>query len=233
MALTDILRQRVQQAQQTLQLDCGELGVLTVEALTLRECALLSAGSEPDRSILYAACRELQRTGETLQQEGRVFRPEDITLHISDEEAALAAQAILALSGWGAAPPAEKKPVPETTAVDLTEQPAAAERPPSGSAPDLLLTDVSAPSSDFSGSGISSRPMAVDSLPNLPLQSATKAHSPMTQRGLSRSEESASAEVLLPRTPADTFVIPEQRNPAADSFARALLAGLKRAAAVR
>lgn len=109
MALTDILRQRVDRARRTAAVDCGSLGLLTVEALPLRECALLSAGPDPDRSLLYAACRELQGSGEILRQEGRVFRPEEILQHISDGEAASAAQAVLELSGWTSPAAGDKK----------------------------------------------------------------------------------------------------------------------------
>lgn len=95
MALTDILRDRAARKGGTAQVDCGELGRLTVEALSPADCARLS----DSRSLLYAACRELQMAGETLRSEGKLFRPDEITAYLSDEEAAAAARAVLALSG--------------------------------------------------------------------------------------------------------------------------------------
>ena len=41
MALADILRERVSRRGSTAQVDCGELGTVTVEALSPRECAAL------------------------------------------------------------------------------------------------------------------------------------------------------------------------------------------------
>jgi len=95
MALTDILRQRTARKGGTAQVDCGELGLLTVEALSPADCAGLS----DSRALLYAACRELQRAGETLRSEGSLFRPDEITAYLTDDETDAAARTILELSG--------------------------------------------------------------------------------------------------------------------------------------
>lgn len=104
MALLDTLRGRAARKGGTAQVPCGALGTLTVEALSLAECARL--GGNP-RSLFYAACRELQSAGEALRKEGLVFRPDEIMESVTEEEARLAAQAILALSGVSA-PAAEE-----------------------------------------------------------------------------------------------------------------------------
>ena len=41
MALADVLRERASRRGSTAQVDCGELGTVTVEALSPRECAAL------------------------------------------------------------------------------------------------------------------------------------------------------------------------------------------------
>ena len=96
MALTDILRDRAARKGGTAQVDCGELGVLTVEALSPADCVRLTGDS---RGLLYAACRELQTAGETLRSEGKLFRPDEITAYLTDDEADVAARTVLELSG--------------------------------------------------------------------------------------------------------------------------------------
>lgn len=96
MALTDILRDRAARKGGTAQVDCGELGRLTVEALPPADCARLADDS---RSLLYAACRELQMAGEALRSEGKIFRPDEITAYVTADEAEAAARTILELSG--------------------------------------------------------------------------------------------------------------------------------------
>lgn len=95
MALTDTLRERAVRKGGSAQVDCGELGRLTVEALSPADCARLS----DSRSLLYAACRELQMAGETLRSEGKIFRPDEIMAYVTDDEAAAAARTIQELSG--------------------------------------------------------------------------------------------------------------------------------------
>lgn len=97
-ALTDTLRERLSRRGRRAQADCGALGTVTVEALSPRECAALGM-RDGGRGLLYAACRELQRSGEALRREGRLFTPEEVTQYVSDEEARQAAQVILELSG--------------------------------------------------------------------------------------------------------------------------------------
>lgn len=98
-ALADALRERASRRGRTAQVDCGALGTLTVEALPLRECAALARGPDGDRAVFYAACRELQASGEELRRAGQVFTPDGVMQYVSDREAALAARAVLALSG--------------------------------------------------------------------------------------------------------------------------------------
>ena len=98
MALADVLRERVSRRGRTAQVDCGELGIVTVEALSPRECAALGM-ADGGRALLYAACRELQAAGETLRRERRLFTPDEVTAYVSDSEALAAARTVLALSG--------------------------------------------------------------------------------------------------------------------------------------
>ena len=98
MALADVLRERVSRRGRTAEVACGLLGTVTVEALPPRECAALGL-RDGGRALLYAACRDLQTAGETLRREGRLFTPAEVTAYVSDEEAAAAAQTVLALSG--------------------------------------------------------------------------------------------------------------------------------------
>ena len=122
MELLDTLRARCERRTVTEQVDCGGLGVLTAQALPLRECAALSAGADGDRAVLYAACRELQTAGETLRAEGAVFTPDEIMQMVSDEEAAAGAGVVRRISGL---------PVPVDTAEpqDTAEEPVATELP--------------------------------------------------------------------------------------------------------
>ena len=98
MALADTLRERVSRRGRTARVDCGELGTVTVEALSPRECAALGL-SDGGRALLYAACRELQAAGEVLRREKRLFTPGEVTQYVSDGEALTAARTILELSG--------------------------------------------------------------------------------------------------------------------------------------
>ena len=98
MALADTLRERVSRRGRTAQVDCGELGTVTVEALSPRECAALGM-ADHGRVLLYAACRELQAAGEVLRREKRLFTPGEVTQYVSDGEALAAARTILELSG--------------------------------------------------------------------------------------------------------------------------------------
>lgn len=104
MELVELLRQRSQALSQSVRVDCGALGTLTAQALSLRECRALSAGADGDRAVLYAACRELQSAGEQLRREGRVFRPDEIMQLVTDEEAAAGARAVRTLSGMDGNP---------------------------------------------------------------------------------------------------------------------------------
>ena len=99
MELMERLRRRSQQSKETAQVDCGGLGVLTVQALPIRECQAIANGPDGDRALLYAACRQLQSAGEQLRREGRLFRPDEIMQLVSEEEARAGAAAVRQLSG--------------------------------------------------------------------------------------------------------------------------------------
>lgn len=95
MALLDVLKERTQRRSATAQVDCGELGLLSVEALPPAELERLGS----DRAVLYAACRELQSAGEALRRDGKLFAPDEITAYLSNEEAASGAAAVRDISG--------------------------------------------------------------------------------------------------------------------------------------
>lgn len=73
---------------------------MTVEALPVRELERLMRGADSDRAVFYAACRELQGAGAALLRAGKVYRPDQVMALVSDAEAAKAAEAVRALSGW-------------------------------------------------------------------------------------------------------------------------------------
>ena len=98
MALGDILAARADNARGTV--EAGTLGTVTVEALPVRELERLMRGADGDRAVFYAACRELQGAGAALLRAGKVYRPDQVMALVSDAEAAKAAEAVRALSGW-------------------------------------------------------------------------------------------------------------------------------------
>lgn len=100
MALADILAARAASARASGTVEVGALGAVTVEALPIRELERLSRGADGERAVFYAACRELQSVGAALLREGKVYRPDEVTALLSDAEAARAAEAVRALSGW-------------------------------------------------------------------------------------------------------------------------------------
>lgn len=93
MALGDILAARADNAR-------ARGTVVTVEALPVRELERLMRGADGDRAVFYAACRELQGAGAALLRAGKVYRPDQVMALVSDAEAAKAAEAVRALSGW-------------------------------------------------------------------------------------------------------------------------------------
>ena len=100
MALGDILAARADNARARGTVEAGTLGTVTVEALPVRELERLMRGADGDRAVFYAACRELQGTGAALLRAGKVYRPDQVMALVSDAEAAKAAEAVRALSGW-------------------------------------------------------------------------------------------------------------------------------------
>lgn len=99
MTLTDILAARALSARATATVDCGALGTLTVEALPLRDAERYAMGSDGDRGLVYAACRELQQAGQVLFEAGRVRSPMGVMDFVSGEEIGQAAGAVRRLSG--------------------------------------------------------------------------------------------------------------------------------------
>ena len=100
MALGDILAARADNARARGTVEVGALGMVTIEALPIRELERLWYGIDRDRVVFYAACRELQREGAALLRAGKVYRPDEVMALVSDAEAAKAAEAVRALSGW-------------------------------------------------------------------------------------------------------------------------------------
>lgn len=100
MALGDILAARADNARARGTVEAGTLGTVTVEALPDRELERLMRGADGDRAVFYAACRELQGAGAALLRAGKVYRPDQVMALVSDAEAAKAAEAVRALSGW-------------------------------------------------------------------------------------------------------------------------------------
>lgn len=100
MALGEILAARADNARARGTVEAGTLGTVTVEALPVRELERLMRGADGDRAVFYAACRELQGVGAALLRAGKVYRPDQVMALVSDAEAAKAAEAVRALSGW-------------------------------------------------------------------------------------------------------------------------------------
>ena len=100
MALGAILAARADNARARGTVEAGTLGTVTVEALSVRELERLMRGADGDRAVFYAACRELQGAGAALLRAGKVYRPDQVMALVSDAEAAKAAEAVRALSGW-------------------------------------------------------------------------------------------------------------------------------------
>ena len=100
MALGEILAARADNARARGTVEAGTLGTVTVEALPVRELERLMRGADGDRAVFYAACRELQGAGAALLRAGKVYRPDQVMALVSDAEAAKAAEAVRALSGW-------------------------------------------------------------------------------------------------------------------------------------
>lgn len=112
MTLQEILEQRLTAAGQQAQVVCGALGTLTVQGLSPREFSLLSRSADAPRQVLYAACRQLQQAGEAMRSRGMLFRPEEITDYITQQEAQ-AAYAVIAGMSVPPAAPEEEKDAPE------------------------------------------------------------------------------------------------------------------------
>lgn len=139
MALRDVLQARAANRGRTVEVDCGELGVLTVEALPLQEAEALARGADAPRAVCYAACRELQAAGDAMHRAGQLYTPDGIMRLVSDSEAAAAAQAVLELSGVHIANERE-----ETEAADANED-AAEENSAEERAADRIAAEADEP----------------------------------------------------------------------------------------
>ena len=100
MPLGDILAARADNARARGTVTLDALGTVALEALPVRELERLMRGADGDRAVFYAACRELQGAGAALLRAGKVYRPDQVMALVSDAEAAKAAEAVRALSGW-------------------------------------------------------------------------------------------------------------------------------------
>ena len=105
--LTEALRDRASRRGRTARVSCGALGTVTVEALSPADCAILAR--QGGRALLYAACRELQESGEALRRDGLLYRPDEIMSYVTEEEAAGAVRTVRALSGLEEAPEKREK----------------------------------------------------------------------------------------------------------------------------
>ena len=100
MALGDILAARADNARARGTVTLDALSTVALEALPPRALERLMRGADGDRAVFYAACRELQGAGAALLRAGKVYRPDQVMALVSDAEAAKAAEAVRALSGW-------------------------------------------------------------------------------------------------------------------------------------
>lgn len=103
MTLGEALAARAENARARETVEIGSLGSIMLDALPVRDLERLMRGVDSDRAVFYAACRELQRVGAELLQAGKVSRPDQVVALVSDGEAAKAAEAVRALSGWSGA----------------------------------------------------------------------------------------------------------------------------------
>lgn len=193
MALAEKLRQRAALQGRTAAVDCGELGVLTVEALPLRELELLYRGSDGARAVFYAACRELQAAGEELRRAGQVYAPDGILQFVSQAEAEAAARVVLELSGYVPAEPAPvsageaaEDPAPEVRADAVPPVTGSAETPLSGEQEETLPAP---PAADT---------VPVDDLPSRPTDTASASEA--LPRAVSPLPVSAGASPPAQRT---------------------------------
>ena len=145
MALWDVLQARAANQGRTAEVDCGELGVLTVEALPLQEAEALARGADAPRAVFYAACSSLQAAGDAMHRAGELYTPDGIMRLVSDSEAAAAAQVVLALSGVHVADARDER---EETEAASAEERAAEESAAEESAAEEVAADRIAAEAD-------------------------------------------------------------------------------------
>lgn len=251
MGLAEKLRQRAALQGRTAGVECGELGVLTVEALPLRELELLYRGPDGARAVFYAACRELQAAGEELRRSGQVYAPDGILQFVSQQEAEAAARVVLELSGCvpaAAEPPAAKKeadtetfvPADQAVSIPAAAAQAAAETeilPAAEKARSTAAIHEGAPAASpaeaADAAAIDPGIKAPISAPGL-LSGRTLPGADMPMNVRSAQEVSAGEKVLPVRQlPEKTPKSAEGNPPSADMLARQLLEGLRRASWVR
>ena len=97
--LSGVMAARAAAARARRTVETDSLGAVELEALAPRDFSALARRGE--RAVLYAACRALQRAGDELFRAGKVYRPEEVTALLTDEEASLLAREVRMLSGLG------------------------------------------------------------------------------------------------------------------------------------
>lgn len=226
MGARETLLRRMERSGTTASISCGALGEVTVEALSLRDAALLSRRADGDRALLFAACRELQLLGEELRSKKQLFRPEEIMAYVSDEEAAEAASVIRQLSGWKE----QVEPLAEAEMMlqDASAAPAASESSAADKEPLPPQTEA--------GAEIISVSQVYSASPAVPIrtavtQSAGPAHTDMP----SNAAFSAAGLSASPRPPRGRFSGTDAVVTAAqaEQTARFFVEGLRRAKQIR
>lgn len=236
MGARETLLRRIKRSGTTATVSCGALGEMTVEALSLRDAALLSHKADGDRAVFFAACRELQALGEELRERKELFRPEEIMAYVSDEEAAEAASVIRQLSGWedSAAPSAEKdvavqKSIPVSASTELSSTEVAVPFPAQAE----IRADVRSPLQE---------PAGTSAMPDQPISGAapviTAEHvGPVLSANADSSADFGGGTVLSAslRPSRGRFSGPDAAVTAkqAEQVARFLAEGLRRAKQVR
>ena len=131
MTLGEILAARADNTRAREIVEIGSLGSIMLEALPIQDLERFSRGADGDRAVFYAASRELQSVGAVLLSAGKVSRPDQVMAFVSGEEAAKAADAVRALSGWSgaavvSASPSASEQAEKSTAQDDTPAPPSA-----------------------------------------------------------------------------------------------------------
>ena len=98
MGLAETLGARAARTGRSAPVECGELGVLTVESLPVRELELLLRGPDGRRAVFYAACRDVVRLADVLGHSS--IETTRIYLLSTAKESARQLDRLNLLSGW-------------------------------------------------------------------------------------------------------------------------------------